>query len=71
MVKASKPVVRLRIRTAFGNRNAGVGGASSNSDDKEAERIIWCNVLKREGIVLWQLTKGIFVFMRQSMKVRI
>ena len=38
MVKASKPVVRLRIRTAFGNRNAGVGGASLNSDDKEAEQ---------------------------------
>ena len=38
MVKASRPVVRLIIRTAFGNRNAGVGGASSNSDDKETEQ---------------------------------
>ena len=36
-LKPQKPVVRLKIRTAFGNRNADDRGATSYSDDKETE----------------------------------
>ena len=39
MVKASKPVVRLKIRTAFVDRNVGIETIGVVSDDKELNKM--------------------------------